>query len=202
MYYSRIRLAAAIRFTVGAFAVIVAAAPAMARMFVSESAQTSELEIRNNYVSLMERLKDNAIERDKIMKEFYEDFERIQTINMELSKAFQSSDAPNYNWVSRESAEVKKHATRLKHNLMLPPSSKPEERREETNEGSGKDQVRAYVRTLNLLTMGFVSSPLFQKDVKIDYQDVGKARRNLDGIIEFSDKAKKSADLLSKGKAN
>jgi hypothetical protein len=87
------------------------------------------------------------------MKEFYEDFERIQTVNMELSKAFQSSDAPDYNWVSRGSAEVQKRATRLKHNLMLPSSSKPEERREEIN---------------------------------------------LDGIIEFSNKAKKSADLPSK----
>ena len=201
MNHSRIRFAAS-WFTFAMFAAIIASAPTMARVLVTESPQTDELNIRNTYVSLLERLKDDAVRRDKILKEFYEDFERIQRINMELSKTFQSKDAPDYNLVSKGTAEVKKRATRLKHTLMLPPSSKPEESRAEVNEGSGKDQIRAYVRTLNLLTMSFVSSPLFQKDVKIDYQDVGKARRDLDGIIEFSDKAQKSADLMSKGKSN
>lgn len=201
MHHARIGFAA-FRFTLAMLAAIIASAPAMARLPSTESPQTDELNIRNTYISLMERLKDDSATRNKILKEFYEDFERIQRINMELSKTFQSNDEPDYNWISKGTAEVKKRATRIKHTLMLPPSSKPEERPNEVNDGSGKDQVRTYVRTLNLLTMSFVSNSLFKKDVKIDYQDIGKARRDLDGIIEFSDKAQKSADLLGKGKSN
>jgi len=158
---------------------------------------------RETEATAMENKKDEALRRDAALKQMNEDFKRLQELNLDLSAAYPASGSPNYKRLSDDSAEIKTRASRLRNNLMMPPAAK-EEKHEKIKEEPGQDPLQSSVMTLNVLIKSFASNPVFKKDTGVDHQQVSKARRDLDDIIEISDKLKKAAEKMSKspGKTN
>ena len=193
----RINFAIAAWFAVAACAVVLtAAAPGTAQDINGYTRRETE-------ATAMENRKNEALKRDATVKQMNEDFKRLQELSLDLSGAYPASGSPNYKRLSDDSAEIKKRASRLRDNLMMPPAAK-EEKHEKIKEEPGQDAVQSSVATLNVLIKSFASNPVFRKDTGVDHQQVSKARRDLDDIVEISDRLKKAADKMSKspGKTN
>lgn len=129
-----------------------------------------------------------------------EDFAQIQTINAEIMRDYASGAAPDYKHISDVMAEISKRAARLNANLVLP--STEEDGRDPTNQaGSDKRRARSPLLDLNDLVCAFVTNPIFKNLNTIDVELGKKAKRDLRGIIDLSDRISKSADKLSKAAA-
>ncbi len=191
MNKSRTKLAIAIWFAVAACAIVLTAA-------VPGKAQNiNDYNRRETEATAMETRKNEALKRDATVRQMNEDFKRLQELNLDLSGACPASGSPNYKRLSDDSAEIKKRASRLRDNLMMPPAAK-EEKREKIKEEPGQDPLKSSVATLNVLIKSFASNPVFRKDTGVDHQQVSKARRDLDDIIEISDRLKKTAEKMGK----
>lgn len=86
---------------------------------------------------------------------------------------------------------------RMRDYLVLPPTAKDEKAQKNRDE-SDTSQLRPALTTLNGLITSFVTNPLFKKDTSVDYTLVARARRDLDGIIDYSEKIRKSAEKMTK----
>jgi hypothetical protein len=158
----------------------------------------SELRDRDTNITLLERGKDEALNKQAALVQMNEDFERIQSVDKDILSAVSTNGTPDYKRISDGLADIKKRAIRIRNYMVLPPTAKDEKaqkRRDELDTG----QVRPALITLNDLITSFVTNPLFRRDTDVDYTLVARARRDLDGIIDFSEKIRKSAEKLNKG---
>ena len=125
-----------------------------------------------------------------------EDFVRIQVVNNDLADAVSRRGALDLKFVARSASEIRKRAGRLKDNLVLPEHESdfvvPEAR------GSAEAQLKSSLVTLSELIQEFVTNPLFEKASLVDLHLAAKARRDLDHIMEVSDRVKKNSAELSR----
>jgi len=63
---------------------------------------------------------------------------------------------------------------------------------------AGSDQLEESLLTLRKYIYSFVTNPLFESAAVLDVVRAGKARRDLDEIIELSKSIRKSGDRLKK----
>ena len=157
----------------------------------------SELRDRDMNVTLLERGKDEARNRQSVLTQMNEDFARIQSADKDVLSAVSTEGAPDYKRISDGLADIRKRAIRLRDNLVLPPAGK-DGKSQKTLDEADTNQLRPALVALNGLITSFVTNPLFQQGANVDYRQVAKARRDLDGIIDFSDKIRKSTEKLSK----
>ena len=132
---------------------------------------------------------------DTTIKEVKEDFGRIQDINAEMIHLYQSGSAPDYKRISQAMAEIKRRAERLRTNLVLPSGKEidPEHRVQ-----AAAKPARSPLLDLNDLITSFVTNPIFANANTIDAELGANAKRDLEGIVDLSDKINKSAGKLSK----
>lgn len=158
------------------------------------SGRDRDINNREAEMSNLERQGKPANRRDQqvIMAEVNEDFERLRAIDEEMQTALKA--ALDYKQVAQTSAEVKKRATRLKTNLTFP-AGKDEKRQRIEDPGA---DLKPSVAMLEGLIKSFLTNPIFSDAGALDAQLAGKAKRDLDSIIELSEKVKKSAEKLSK----
>lgn len=157
----------------------------------------SELRGRDENITLLERGKDEAQRKQAALAQMNEDFEHIQSADKDILSAISTSGEPDYKRVSDGLADIRKRAIRLKNYLALPPTAKDEKAQKKRDEVD-TSQLRPALITLNDLITSFVTNPLFKKDANVDYTLLARARRDLDGIIDFSDKVSKSVEKLEK----
>ena len=157
-----------------------------------------EMHDREANITLMERGKDEAKNRDAALKQMNEDFQRIQTLSLDLTNVFSSGNPPDYKKVSEEASDIRARASRLKANLMLPPSAKQEKKKKESD--SDKMNLAGSVSALSDSIKSFVNNPIFQQRSQQppDAQDIAKARLDLDEVIRLSSQITKEADRLNK----
>lgn len=160
----------------------------------------SELRDRDMNVTLLERGKDEARNQQTVLAQMNEDFERIQSLDKDILSAISTDGTLDYKRITNGLADIRKRAIRLKNNLVLPPAGKDEKSQKALDEAD-TSQLRPALITLNDLITSFVKNPLFQQGANVDYRQVAKARRDLDGIIDFSDKIRKSTEKLAKAAA-
>lgn len=162
-----------------------------------------ELRDRDQNITLLERGKDEARNRQIVLAQMNEDFERIQSVDKDILSAVSTADAPDYQHISTGLADIRKRAIRLKNNMVLPPTAKDGKAQKDRDEAD-TSQLRPALITLNDLITNFVTNPVFKKDTTVDYTLVARARRDLDGIIDFSERIRKSVEKLNKttGKTN
>ena len=126
-----------------------------------------------------------------------EDFARIQDINAEVMRDYASGAVPNYKHISEAMAEINKRAVRLNTSLLLPPSDAVATD-QMTPVVLKRGESRSPLLDLNDLIHGFVTNPIFKNVNTIDLALGAKAKRDLESIIDLSDKISKSAGKLSK----
>ena len=134
---------------------------------------------------------------DTTIKEVKEDFARIQDINAEMIRLYQSGSPPDYKRISQAMAEIKKRAERLRANLVLPSGKEVDQE----HKGLAAKAGRSPLLDLNELITSFVTNPIFTNVNTIDAELGANAKRDLESIVDLSDRICKSADKLSKSVA-
>jgi hypothetical protein len=128
-----------------------------------------------------------------MMAQVSEDFQRILTLHNEIVRAIAANRSLSYQFISDATGEIRKRSARLQSSLKL---QKPEPTTE--NRGAGTDlKTLGTKEELILLCKqieSFVRNPIIDKPGTVDAQQLGKARRDLETIVELSDEIKKYAD--------
>ena len=153
-----------------------------------------EMNIKNLELDRQKRAAVIGTPSDTTIKEVREDFGRIQDINTEMIRIYRSGSAPDYKRISQAMAEIKRRAERLRANLVLP-SGKADE--QEHGPATAR-AARSPLLDLSDLITSFVTNPIFANANTIDATLGASARRDLESIVDLSDKISKSADKLSK----
>jgi len=99
----------------------------------------------------------------------------------------------NYQFISDATGEIRKRSARLQSSLKL---QKPEPTTE--NRGTGTDlkllEMKDELILLCKQIESFVRNPIIEKPGTVDAQQLGKAREDLQSVVELSDAIKKQVD--------
>jgi len=132
---------------------------------------------------------------EELMTQTEEDFNRILTLHNEIARAISSKDDLNYHFVSEATGEIKKRASRVQSNLVLGLVSE-DARVEVKAEPEMKDSLIKLCKEIR----AFVTNPMIENPNTVDAQQLVRAKRDLEGLIQLSGLIKKDADKLSKEK--
>jgi hypothetical protein len=132
--------------------------------------------------------------------EVAEAFKQLQLVNYSLSGVADPKVEMDFVRVRKESAEVRKRATRLKGYLSLPEveESKPPDKAAGIQT---PEALRSAVKKLDGLVNSFAWNPVFQQPDVVDLEQSTRASRDLAGIISLSEQIRKSAEELGKSLA-
>ncbi len=128
-----------------------------------------------------------------MMDQVSEDFQRILTLHNEIVRAIAANRSLGYQFISDATGEIKKRSARLQSSLKLQkPEPTTENRVTETDLKTmeTKDELVLLCKQIE----SFVRNPIIEKPGTVDAQQLVKARRDLQSIVELSDEIKKQAD--------
>jgi hypothetical protein len=128
-----------------------------------------------------------------LMAQTEEDFTRILTLHNEIARALTAKKDLNYQFVSEAAAEIKKRATRLQSTLVLHLAADDAP----VKEKSDLEMTDSLVKLCKEIR-SFVTNPIIENPNTIDAQQLPRARRDLESLIQLSGLIKKDADKLSK----
>jgi hypothetical protein len=153
---------------------------------------------RENQLRMLEKQRQRAVKTDPKLAfvQIREDFRHIQMVDYEMMRAASSGNGLDYKQVAEAVAEIKKYAARLKNNLVFPELEKDEHRREKSD--PEVDGLKPSMVALDALILSFVHNPIFKETGVVDAKLGGKAGRDLDSIIDLSEKIRKSAERMRK----
>jgi hypothetical protein len=125
------------------------------------------------------------------MAQTEEDFTRILTLHNEIARALSSKDALNYAFISEATAEIKKRASRVQSSLVLGLTA-DEPPVKEKADPEIKDSLIKLCKEIR----SFVTNPTIENPNTVDANQLLKARRDLESLIQLSALIKKDADKL------
>src|SRR6267378_4231690 len=162
--------------------------PAKARM-----QEMSRRELQLNNLGEYGRQPNDPKRSQAMMDQVSEDFQRILTLHNEIVRAIDANRSLSYQFISDATGEIRKRSARLQSSLKL---QKPESATE--NRGTGTElnvlEMKDELILLCKQIESFVRNPIIEKPGTVDAQELGKARRDLQGIVELSDAIKKQVD--------
>ena len=128
-----------------------------------------------------------------MMDQVSEDFQRILTLHNEIVRALSANRSLSYKFISDAAAEIKKRAARLQSSLKLP---KPEPTIEDRVAGMTIEGMQTKDELLPLCKQieSFVRNPIIEKPGTVDAEQLAKARKDLQSVVELSDAIKKQVD--------
>ena len=162
--------------------------PAKARM---QDMARRELQLNN--LGEYGRQPNDPKRSQAMMDQVSEDFRRILTLHNEIVRAFAANRALSYQFISDATGEIRKRSARLQTSLKL---QKPERAAENRVPGPGlkvtetKDELILLCKQIE----SFVRNPIIDKPGTVDAQQLEKARRDLESVVELSSDIKKRAD--------
>ena len=150
-----------------------------------------EYQLRN-YGNEPNRPKDDR-QLKALMEQTQEDFTRILTLHNEIARALSSKKDLDYHFVSEAMAEIKKRSSRLQSTLALglPSDEAPIH---EKSDPEIKDSLVKLCKEIR----SFVTNPIIENPNTVDADQLVRARRDLESLIQLSGLIKKDADHLSK----
>jgi len=128
-----------------------------------------------------------------MMDQVSEDFQRILTLHNEIVRAIAANRSLSYQFISDATGEIRKRSARLQSSLKLQkPEPTTDNRVTETDRKTleTKDELILLCKQIE----SFVRNPIIDKPGTVDAQQLGKARRDLQSIVELSDEIKKQVD--------
>jgi hypothetical protein len=128
-----------------------------------------------------------------LMEQTEEDFTRILTLHNEIARALSSKRDLDYHFVYEATAEIKKRASRVQSTLALDLSS------DETPVRAKSDpEIKDSLIKLCKEIRSFVTNPVIENANTVDAEQLKRARRDLESLIQLSGLIKKDADKLSR----
>jgi hypothetical protein len=128
-----------------------------------------------------------------MMDQVSEDFERILTLHNEIVRALATNKSLSYQFISDATGEIRKRSARLQSSLQL---QRPEPAADDRVPGAGlkvtetKDELILLCRQIE----SFIKNPIIETPGTVDAQQLEKARRDLQSVVELSSDIKKRAD--------
>jgi len=136
-------------------------------------------------------------EIEAITAQVKQDFERILTLHNEIVRVISTDKALEHDFVSSATAEIKKRASRLQTALALDKLEDSEQNQHKLkalNDAQLKDALISLCKEIE----SFVTNPVIKTPGTVDIQQLARARRDLEGVIELGDSINKSAERLKK----
>jgi hypothetical protein len=128
-----------------------------------------------------------------MMDQVSEDFQRILTLHNEIVRALAGNKSLSYQFISDATGEIRKRSARLQSSLKL---QRPEPAAEDRVPEPGlkvtetKDGLILLCRQIE----SFIKNPIIETPGTVDAQQLEKARRDLQSVVELSSDIKKRAD--------
>jgi len=141
--------------------------------------------------------KTDPKELEAVVAHVKQDFERILTLHNEIVRVISTDKALEHDFVSSATAEIKKRASRLQTILALDKLEDSEQNQHKLkalNDAQLKDALISLCKEIE----SFVTNPVIKTPGTVDIQQLAKARRDLEGVIELGDSINKSAARLKK----
>ena len=129
---------------------------------------------------------------EALMAQTEEDFNRILTLHNEIARSLTSKSDLNYQFISEATAEINKRASRVQHSLALGLSDEEARELEKSKDEPIKDSL---IKLCNQIR-SFVTNPSIENPNTINVEQMKKARRDLESLIQLSGRIKKDADKL------
>ncbi len=142
---------------------------------------------------------DEPTEPQMALAQIKEDFWRLQVVDREMSPMALPGVALDAKFVANSATEIRKRAGRLKFNLMLPEAEKGN-KLAAWEVVADAEQLKPSLAVLSEMIVRFVNNPMFQSANTVGADLGAKAQRDLEDIIELSDRIKRSSKKLNKGK--
>lgn len=159
----------------------------------------ADLEQRGRTLELLrEPGKTKVITEDNrkfILKQIFEDFERVQVVNKEMVQASSELNNQSYKRISSLADEMNKRAKRLKTNLNIPELENEKEESESKPEMDAA-RLKASVQSLNGFVKSFCMSPVFTNPKVTTVGHLQNLRRDISNVIELSRTVKRAASRL------
>ncbi|MFN2512391.1 MAG: hypothetical protein ABR568_13365 [Pyrinomonadaceae bacterium] len=134
---------------------------------------------------------------EALMAQTEQDFNRILTLHNEIARAISSNQDLDYHFVSDATAEIRKKASRLQTTLGLhDPNKEPQNTKE--GEKANSAQLKPALFSLCKHIKNFVTNPVIETPATVNAEQLTRARRDLESLIQLSEQIKKDADKLSK----
>jgi len=140
-----------------------------------------------------------AFIRRKLDALLSEDFEKLNSINVEKIAAQSSAPSFDYKILCDATADLKTRATRIKYNVTLLQIA---DKGEKTRFDENPDQLPIMLPELSRLINSFLGSPVFRLNSPNDAALRLKASRDLDGIIRLSETINKITKRLKSTQAS
>jgi len=156
-----------------------------------------EMKIKKLEMDRENEKKSSLTVSKETIKQVNEDFARIQEINVEMMRDYAEGKPPDYPHIAVAMSEIKKRASRLRGNLILP-SGDEIAGVQAGSSSPPKHSGRSPLLDLNDLIVSFVTNPIFKNENTIDLELGARAKRDLAGIIDLSDRISRSAEKLGK----
>jgi len=127
-----------------------------------------------------------------IMDQVNEDFQRLLRLHNEIVRVISSNDSPDSRFLSDATGEIKKRASRLQSTLELrkPEISSTHREMQEMEAIPTRDELIMLCRKIE----SFIRNPIIETPGTIDAQQLEKARKDLQSVVELSGAIKKHAE--------
>jgi hypothetical protein len=131
----------------------------------------------------------------RLAKQLIEDFDRLWQINTETIAPLSAAESVDYKKLFQATAEIKHRATRIKYAIALPVEDK---KGEKVRYGEEAAKLGSMLTELDRAMKSFIGNPVFRINSPNDAELRSAAGRDLQAIINLSEKVKKVAKSLSK----
>ena len=173
---------------------IVFSAPA-AGQTVGDPAKARMQEMDRRELQLSRGAEDNGRPNDPkrsqaMMDQVSEDFQRILTLHNGIVRAIDAKQSFNLQFISEAAGEIRKRSARLQSSLQLPKPEPNEEPAADPKVMEIKDGLILLCRQIE----NFVRNPIIETPGTVDAQQLRKARRDLQSVVEISEAIKKRLD--------
>lgn len=136
-------------------------------------------------------------ELEAIVAQVKQDFERILTLHNEIVRAISADKVLDQDFVSSATAEIKKRASRLQTTLALDQPAAGEQNQQKLKKPDDTQLKDALIMLCKQIK-SFVQNPVIETPGTVDIQQLARARRDLQDVIQLGDSINKSAERLKK----
>ena len=179
--------------------VVAGSAAQSSRRDIERAENERDLELRSWNLRIIQlqhdRQKSHKPLPRQALAQLQDDFVHLQIANKSMLRAVLIDQKFDPKFIGKSVTEIRKRAERLNTNLALPDT----EAIVETSDAEmNAEQLKRSVVQLGRVVFSFVDNPFFKEASVVDTQQTAKARRDLEEIIQLSERIKKSSDRLRK----
>lgn len=152
-------------------------------------------------LQILSPIKTNSVKL-AIQKQINDDFRDLQTLNNRMMGDAWARPELDYKYISEMVGQISRKAARLRSNLGLPKSKQElENKPAQATEISSATEFRKELLTLDRWVMNFVTNPIFRKTSVVNLDLANQASRDLNAVVELSNRLKKVGETLRKQRA-